>query len=96
MLDGVEIRRDFGKLAVGAAQFLHQMGDRKPGGLAVERLYGVALLALPLRDLAHDRLEPLDPFLGAARGPAAERRRHVCTAETVPAWIATMPPASRR
>ena len=33
------------------------MGDREAGGLAVERLQGVAVLALPQRHLLHGRFE---------------------------------------
>ena len=56
-LDRIEVCRDLGRLAVLVAQFLHQMGDRKPGGLAIEHLHGIAVLALPQRHIAHDRLE---------------------------------------
>ena len=39
------------------------MGDRKPGGLAIERLHGIAVLAFPQRHLAHHRLQfGLDGF----------------------------------
>ena len=65
------------------------MGDRKAGGFAIERLHGIAVLALPQRHLAHDRLEVgLDGFhlvldaLALGRRQLIEqfRRQHLAVA----------------
>ena len=56
-LDGIEIQRDIGEVVITGPQFVHHQCDRGPGRFAVERARGLAMLALPLRHLLHDRFE---------------------------------------
>ncbi len=89
VLDGIEIRRDLGEIAITGPQLVHHQCDRGPGRFAVERAHGLAMLALRLRHLLHDRFElalnllqvVLNPVaLGLGQGLEHLRRQHLALA----------------
>ena len=56
-LDRVEILEHIGEIAIPGPRLANQAGDGETGGLAIELARRLAVLALPLRHLAHDGFE---------------------------------------
>ena len=82
-------------LAAGDDRRICVRGQRRArrGGDALEVKLGARhALAQPRPAAMHDRLEPLDADRCSARS-AAHRAHHAHSRATVPAWIATIPPA---
>ena len=59
LADLIEVGDDLGRLGVARAQFLDHVADDERGHLAIELAQILAVRALPLRRLAHDRLHLL-------------------------------------